>query len=116
LANVTGFIATDERERPVGMAGVVRSDEVADAAELISMWVDPAARGAGAGDALVQAAVDRARRMGVGRLILHVVEGNASAVKLYERNGFRHTGEQITRERDGAVELEMALEFTAAGA
>jgi len=36
-----------------------------------------------------------------------VVERNASARALYESCGFAYSGEQQTRERDGAVELVM---------
>jgi len=76
---------------PVGMASGVPAGE--GAAELISMWVSPAARGRGVGDRLVGAVARWARDMGSGVLRLAVVPGNENAVALYRRNGFQLTGE-----------------------
>ncbi len=76
---------------PAGMASGVAADE--GAAELISMWVSPAARGHGVGDHLVQAVARWARQAGSGALRLAVVPGNENATALYRRNGFRPTGE-----------------------
>jgi ribosomal protein S18 acetylase RimI-like enzyme len=45
------------------------------------------------GDHLVQAVEQWARLVGAGMLRLSVVEGNRNAWALYERNGFRDTGE-----------------------
>jgi ribosomal protein S18 acetylase RimI-like enzyme len=38
---------------------------------------------------------------------LLVIESNGRARRFYERLGFRLTGRETVRERDGAVELEM---------
>ncbi len=74
-----------------GMAsGVPAGDGVA---ELISMWVNPAARGWGVGDQLVEAVERWARQQGAGMLRLAVVQGNENAAALYWRNGFAATGE-----------------------
>ncbi|WP_408899438.1 GNAT family N-acetyltransferase [Nocardioides sp. R1-1] len=91
--------------RPVGMAsGVPGEDE--DTIELISMWVSPAARGRGVGDRLIEAVAHWAAEGGARTLRLSVVETNARATALYERNGFVETGELgdlrpdgVTRER-----------------
>jgi ribosomal protein S18 acetylase RimI-like enzyme len=76
---------------PAGLASGVPSGE--GAAELISMWVSPAARGHGVGDHLVQAVSWWARQTGAEVLRLAVVPGNENAAALYRRNGFRLTGE-----------------------
>ena len=76
---------------PAGMASGVPAGE--GAAELISMWVSPAARGHGVGDHLVRAVAQWARRAGAGVLRIAVVPGNENATALYRRNGFRATGE-----------------------
>ena len=76
---------------PAGLASGVPSGE--GAAELISMWVSPAARGHGVGDHLVQAVSRWARQAGAEVLRLAVVPGNENAAALYQRNGFRLTGE-----------------------
>jgi len=79
--------------QPVGMASGVPAEGDDGAAELISMWVSPAARGRGVADRLVRAVEEWARQAGAGVLKLAVTEGNASAVALYQRRGFADTGE-----------------------
>ncbi|MEE1940207.1 GNAT family N-acetyltransferase [Streptomyces sp. TRM 70361] len=82
-------------DRPAGMAGgvpVPEPDGEGGTAELISMWVDPVARGRGVGDALVRAVVRWASAAGFGTLRLSVMSGNAHAAALYRRHGFVPTG------------------------
>jgi ribosomal protein S18 acetylase RimI-like enzyme len=50
--------------------------------------VEPAARGRGAGRALLDAAEANAREAGIGYMSLMVTEDNASARALYDRAGF----------------------------
>lgn len=57
--------------------------------ELISMWVDPAVRGAGVGEALVTEVVDWARAIGAAAVVLSVRKLNVPAINLYRRVGFR---------------------------
>ncbi len=85
---------------PVGMASGVPTGEPA-MVELISMWVSPAARGQGVGDQLIQSVEQWARQVQAGVLRLAVAEDNEPAVALYERNGFRHTGEPSNLMPDG---------------
>ncbi|WP_315126901.1 GNAT family N-acetyltransferase [Comamonas antarctica] len=62
-------------------------------AHLIGMFVSPAARGCGAGRALVQAAIGMAsERPGLRVMTLTVTEGNAAAIGLYESCGFKVFG------------------------
>lgn len=68
-----------------------RSDRV-DALVLDGVCVDHEARGRGIGTSLLNAAVDKARRMGVGVVSLSVVDANQRARALYERRGFTPTG------------------------
>ncbi|MFE6865042.1 GNAT family N-acetyltransferase [Kitasatospora sp. NPDC057692] len=62
-------------------------------AELISMWVGPAARGRGVGALLIDAIARWAARQGFPALRLAVMPHNAHAIALYERAGFTDTGE-----------------------
>jgi ribosomal protein S18 acetylase RimI-like enzyme len=74
---------------PAGMAsGVGDGGEV----ELISMWVAPFARGAGVGDALIEAFLDWAVGLHPDRIQLRVMEGNERAAALYRRHGFVDAG------------------------
>jgi ribosomal protein S18 acetylase RimI-like enzyme len=62
-------------------------------AHLIGMFVHESCRGLGAGSALVQAALAAARaRPAIRQITLTVTEGNAAAIDLYERCGFRAFG------------------------
>lgn len=79
--------------QPAGMVSGVPSDDEPGAAELISMWVTPAARGQGVGDRLIRAVEEWARQAGAGVLKLAVSDGNENAVALYRRSGFADTGE-----------------------
>jgi GNAT superfamily N-acetyltransferase len=56
--------------------------------ELEDLYVRERARGAGLGRALVEAAVERARARGCGRIQLDTNEGNEEARALYESLGF----------------------------
>jgi ribosomal protein S18 acetylase RimI-like enzyme len=75
---------------PAGLAGAYEEDGAAD---LVSMWVRPAARRRGVGEALVTAAAHWAKARGHDTLYLWVTESNAQARELYERCGFTPTGE-----------------------
>ena len=72
-----------------GMASGVREGEDA---ELISMWVEPFARGRGVGDALVDAVLGWADAAGAARTVLCVMEANHHAAALYRRHGFVDAG------------------------
>jgi GNAT superfamily N-acetyltransferase len=88
---VTFFAHLDEDPAPAGIAGVWVDD---GAAELVSMWVRPAARGRGVGAALVTAAADWAKARDHDTLLLWVTELNAPARWLYERCGFTPSGDR----------------------
>lgn len=60
--------------------------------EVKSMFVDPAARGAGAGAALLQAIEAEARRCGLAALKLETGDSLDAAHRLYQRAGFTFCG------------------------
>jgi ribosomal protein S18 acetylase RimI-like enzyme len=60
-------------------------------AEFRMLAVDPAARGRGAGEALVLACVNRARALGVRQLVMSTQQSMTGAHRIYERIGFRRT-------------------------
>ena len=105
-----GFFAflPDLGDLPVGLAGGI--DEGAGAAELVSMWVRPQARGRKVGAALVMAVADWARGRGLSQLNLWVTDGNQAARALYERCGFTPAGERQPLPSDPAqTEISMML-------
>ncbi len=89
------------------VGGIVLPDGMT--AELISMWVDPAARGRGVGERLVAAVLDWAGTAGLSEVRLWVTSGNGAAERLYARCGFKRTGaEQLVRPGEPQTEFEMA--------
>lgn len=99
---------------PAGIASGVPADHDGTAAEVISMWVAPRARGRGVADALLLGVEGWARQRGAATLRLAVSEGNEAATRLYERHGLTDTGERevmpdgVRRERVLAKALEKA--------
>jgi len=59
---------------------------------VLSIATDPAARGSGAGRALMAEAEARARRLGHARMTLTVHPDNARAVRFYEQLGWQRSG------------------------
>jgi len=100
--------AASAGKAPVGLAGVYVEY---GAANLVSMWVSPAARGLGAGKALVEAAAAWAKANDFGTLFLWVTESNTSARRLYEGCGFTPTGKRQPLPSDTALQ-EIAMSRT----
>jgi RimJ/RimL family protein N-acetyltransferase len=103
----TSFAAIDGDDW-VGLAGVVRDDELQDSAQLVSMWIDPPQRGSGIGAEMVNAVVEWCRAHEIRRLRLWVSEPNAPAIALYERCGFAANGRrQPLPSNPGVTEFAM---------
>jgi ribosomal protein S18 acetylase RimI-like enzyme len=95
---------------PAGARGMVAGlrDETDPAViQLMAMWVHPQTRGSGGADELVAAVVAWARSEGAKLVRLKVIQGNDRARCFYERIGFRTTGREEIRLRDGLIEVEM---------
>ena len=70
--------------------------------------VRPSARGTGAGDAMVEAAIGLSRSWRKRAIHLDVMPGNLAARRLYERAGFAFVCEhEVFYEDTGAVAVEM---------
>ena len=93
LGDQKALFVADEEGRWLGVVGAfVRVDP--SEVQLISMWVDPAARGRGIAQDLIRAVAAWARDRGSTRVVLFVQEANEPAQQLYERAGFRRTGDR----------------------
>lgn len=110
----------------VGMAGLYRDRhrKALHKAHLWGMYVMPAERGHGLGEALLRATLDHARALsGVTRVHLSVSSAAPAARRLYERAGFevwatepdalRHNGESVT-DYHMVLDLERAASGEAA--
>jgi GNAT superfamily N-acetyltransferase len=92
-----------------GLAGVFVEDGQAD---VVSMWVRPAARGHRVGEALVEAAAAWAKAHSHPALCLWVTETNGAARRLYERCGFTVTGDRQPLPSDSTLtEIRMRREL-----
>ncbi len=76
--------------------------------QLISMWVDPKARGRGVAGDLIRAVARWALGRGSSRVVLFVQEANAPARALYERAGFTSTGDRAPGGGRSAFKLVLA--------
>jgi len=87
------FFVVREEDAVVGSVGVERLDD--DSAELHRLYLDARLRGRGTGRALVEAALGWCREQRIPRMILWSDTRFDQAHRLYERMGFRRTGERI---------------------
>ena len=71
----------------------------------VGMLVDRGWRGRGVGSALVQAAIDWARRQGLHKLCLEVFAHNTAAIGLYRKSGFVEEGLRSAQYRRANGEL-----------
>jgi ribosomal protein S18 acetylase RimI-like enzyme len=65
--------------------------------ELESLSVLPGHRGEGIGSALLDLVEDEFAKLGVDDIVIGALPGNAGAIKLYERRGFRPTWIYLSR-------------------
>jgi GNAT superfamily N-acetyltransferase len=102
------FLAYLPEVSPAGLSGALEHSP--GTAELVSMWVSPAARGRGVGEALVAAVTDWAKTRDHTAVHLWVTRENFPARALYERCGFSPTGERQPLPSDsGLDEIGMRL-------
>lgn len=80
-------VAYDEAGLPVGHAALRRTG--ADL-ELKRMYVAPSHRGTGVSTALLGAVEEAARTLAASRIVLQTGDRQPDAVRLYEREGYRH--------------------------
>lgn len=94
-----------------GIAGYMVTAAEQGRAEIVSIAVDPAARGRGVGTALMRRTLSRLRRLGIGRLDLMVRPTNAAAIRFYAGFGFRRVRRVAGYYDDGEDALVYRLEL-----
>ena len=75
--------------KPAGLVWVKADGVNAELVHVFQMWVAPERRGNGVGRELLRAALDWAREREARFVALDVTLSNASALRLYERAGFK---------------------------
>lgn len=81
--------------------GTGAADDPDDAAYLSLLAVAPGAQGRGLGRTLLRAAVERAADAGYRRCLLHALDDNEAALRLYRSAGFRPVGEPFPHALSG---------------
>jgi GNAT superfamily N-acetyltransferase len=95
-----------------GMVSGLRDEADLEVVHLMAMWVHPKIRGSGGADELVAAVIAWAQSEGAKLVRLKVIQGNDRARGFYERMGFRATGREEIRQRDGRMEVQMERSVT----
>lgn len=78
--------------RGLATTGLSGDDGLPNFGELMALYVDPSCVGSGVGRALITAARERLRGLGVAGALLWVLDGNARARRFYERDGWMCDG------------------------
>ncbi len=99
LAGLPGAVAL-VCEAESGLTGFLIARQVADEAEVLNLAVLAEARRKGQASALLAAAFDRFRRLGVTRVFLEVRESNQPAIAFYRKHGFTASGRRKAYYRD----------------
>jgi ribosomal protein S18 acetylase RimI-like enzyme len=87
------FVVAEQEGTVVGQGvALVRQHRSGPSGRIYSLAVHPERRGQRIGDSLLRAMVDSLGERGVRRVYLEVDDENASAIRLYERWGFRRVG------------------------
>jgi putative acetyltransferase len=93
--------------KPAGCVGLM---DLGDSiCELRRLFVKPEYRRLGVGKALIEAAIEHAKRIGYNRLWLNTNKRMATAEKLYRSYGFRDIEPYEQFDVDGMVFLELTL-------
>jgi ribosomal-protein-alanine N-acetyltransferase len=106
--HVETLLALDADDAPAGFVFWRRSG---DAAEILSIGVDPARRREGCARTLLDAVIERCRANGARQLFLEVGVANAAAHGLYSARGFEPIGRRKRYYRGGGDALVMRLDL-----
>jgi ribosomal protein S18 acetylase RimI-like enzyme len=98
-------------EQRMGLIGVTREPNAPPyECHIEYMWIWPEYRARGVGQHMLRTVLGQLRECGMRTVRLWVLDGNDTAVRLYERAGFRSTGEvQAIATRPGRTEARMLL-------
>ncbi|MCI9595530.1 MAG: GNAT family N-acetyltransferase [Lachnospiraceae bacterium] len=83
------FIALDDKGQVIGGVGIAEFCGFDCCAELQKIYLTDTAKGKGMGKYLMQLAEDFARNIGYQRLYLETHTNLETAIRMYEKNGFR---------------------------
>ena len=74
---------------PIGIAALYRDNVRRDTGEVLQVWVSPEHRGKGVAVSIMDAVFRWARDNGFRKVLATITEGNARALRFYQKYGFR---------------------------
>ena len=98
--------------QPVGMGTLVpqRRVQTRHRAEIGGLFIQPAAQGQGAADALLDALIAEGHAIGAWQLELYVAASNTRAIRFYARHGFMECGRVPNATlADGVAETDLMM-------
>lgn len=101
------FVAVDDTGRFMGMGSGGPAPDAPGFGAIYGMWVDHAARGQRVGEGIIRAIAAWATAAGYERIGLGVTVGNAPAIALYERLGFRDLGMRYPLREGTDLEIQL---------
>ncbi len=111
------FLVAEDAGKIVGEGiSLIRQHKRGPSGRIYSLAVDHRCRGQKIGRRLLQKMVDELSAKGVSRIYLEVEQSNATAVKLYEHQGFRRLGVLPDYYGPGRPGLRMVLQAQVAAA
>jgi N-acetylglutamate synthase-like GNAT family acetyltransferase len=96
-----------EDDAVIGTAGIFKISD--KEYELIKMSVAPEHRGKKFGDMLLQKCIDKAKEINVAKLILFSNSNLQTAIRLYEKFGFKHVDVTDAPFKTANVKMELPL-------
>jgi N-acetylglutamate synthase-like GNAT family acetyltransferase len=96
-----------EDDDVIGTAGIFKIND--REFELIKMSVAPEQRGKKFGDMLLEKCISKAKEMNASKLILYSNSNLQTAIRLYERFGFKHV--DVTNAPFETADIKMELEL-----
>lgn len=100
------FLAIDN-EKVIGAAGIAKEHE--GVYELVKMGVDSAYHGQGIGKKLLEHCLAEAKKMGAEKIFLFSNSQLTTALKMYEKYGFRHVEVTDSPMLTADVKMELSL-------
>lgn len=94
-------------EEIIGTAGIMKDTDTVF--ELVKMFVSPLWRGKGISKLLIETCLAKAKEIGVQKLVLYSNHQLETALKLYEKYGFRHVEVTDAPFETADVKMELIL-------
>ena len=91
----------------IGSAGLFKMED--QVYELIKMAVDPKHRGKKFGDLLLKKSIGKAREVNASRIILYSNSNLQTAIRLYEKFGFKHVAVTNAPFQTADIKMEIYL-------